>query len=172
MGDRICVMKDGEIQQVAAPLELYNHPANLFVAGFIGSPPMNFFRGELLPNDGRLRFRETSSASSPLSFNLPESIAARANGSSNRMVVLGIRPENVQDTGAIGSRDPESSAVVTVEVAEPMGAETLLYLSTGASSFIARVGPTDRFEPNQTIRVSFDLNRAHLFDAETGQVLK
>jgi multiple sugar transport system ATP-binding protein len=171
MGDRICVMKDGHILQVAAPLELYNHPANMFVAGFIGSPPMNFFRGELQRTGEGLRFREKNSAASSLNFVLPESLAACAKKHQSSAVVLGIRPENVRDTLTLATPDPKRTAEVIVEVSEPMGSETLLYASTGATSFIARVSPTDRFEPNQKILVTFDLDHAHLFDPATEQVL-
>src|SRR5580692_5110761 len=80
MGDRICVMKDGDIMQVAAPLDLYNHPNNLFVAGFIGSPPMNFFRGTLRKAGDRLEFVETAEGGAPLRFVLPEPLSRRAAG--------------------------------------------------------------------------------------------
>ena len=171
MGDRICVMKDGEIQQVAAPLELYNHPANLFVAGFIGSPPMNFFRGQLIASHGRLNFREDNATATPLELAMPDSVAARARDFAGRAIILGIRPENVRETAAPAPPEAARTAEVEVEVAEPMGAETLLYLSTGATSFIARVGPADRFRSKQKIQVTFDLERAHLFEPGTERVL-
>ena len=86
-------------------------------------------------------------------------------------VVFGIRPEDVHDTLTVTNPDPLRTAEVRVEVSEPMGAETLLYLDTGATSFIARVRPTDRFEVNQKVKVTFDLDHAHLFDPATEQAL-
>ncbi len=180
MGDRICVMKDGDIMQVAEPLTLYNHPENLFVAGFIGSPPMNFFSGTLRRTDRRIEFVEARepareaapNGSNPLSLPLPEELARRGAGCIDQPVVLGIRPEHVHDALTTTGADPARTAEVRIEVAEPMGAETYLYLSTGVTNFVARVRPTDRFEVNQRIKVHFDLDHAHLFDPVTGRVLK
>jgi multiple sugar transport system ATP-binding protein len=166
MGDRICVMKDGHIMQVAEPLHLYNHPANLFVAGFIGSPPMNFFRGSLHGEDGRVRFVEDNPGT-PLSIALDADLARKSTGYLGKPVILGIRPEAVRDTLTSSSPEPGCTADVKVEVSEPMGSETLLYLDTGATSFIARVNPTDRFDSGQKIQVTFDLGHAHLFDPAT-----
>jgi multiple sugar transport system ATP-binding protein len=172
MGDRICVMKDGDIMQVAAPLELYNHPDNLFVAGFIGSPPMNFFKGRLRAAGGRVSFVEDNAAGAPLTIALDEALAGRASGHIDKPVVFGIRPEAIHDSLTVGSPDPGRTADVKVEVSEPMGSETLLYLDTGATSFIARVNPTDRFEAGQRVQVTFDLAHAHVFDAATQLALK
>jgi multiple sugar transport system ATP-binding protein len=171
MGDRICVMKDGNIMQVAEPLELYNHPANLFVAGFIGSPPMNFFRGTLRATGGRVLFVEDNAKASPLSIALDESLARRGASHVERPVVFGARPEAIRDSLSVSPADPSRTATVRVEVSEPMGSETLLYLDTGATSFIARVSPTDRFEAGQSVQVTFDLAHAHLFDPATEQAL-
>jgi multiple sugar transport system ATP-binding protein len=172
MGDRICVMKDGNIMQVAEPLALYNHPANLFVAGFIGAPSMNFFKGTIRRAGSHLTFVETNDQGALLTLPLGEALAAQAVGQVDKPVVFGIRPENVHDSLTMAQPDPARTFDVTVEVSEPMGAETFLYLSTGATSFIARVRPTDRFEANQKIKVTFDLDHAHLFDAATEEVLK
>ena len=171
MGDRICVMKDGEIQQVATPLELYNHPANLFVAGFIGSPPMNFFKGTIRRIGGQFSFVETNEKLPPLELKLPDPIAEKISVCLGQPVVFGIRPENIHDVPAAMNATAVSTAEVSVEVSEPMGAETLLYLTTGATSFIARVRPTDRFEVNERIKVTFDLAHAHFFDASSEQML-
>jgi multiple sugar transport system ATP-binding protein len=172
MGDRICVMKDGNIMQVAEPLDLYNRPENLFVAGFIGSPPMNFFRGTLRNAGGRVSFVEDNSVAAPLTVALDGDLAAKASGRVDRPVVFGIRPEAIRDSLSAVAADNVPTAEVRVEVSEPMGSETLLYMDTGATSFIAKVNPTDRFETGQRIKVSFDLSHAHLFDAATELVLK
>jgi multiple sugar transport system ATP-binding protein len=172
MGDRICVMKDGNIMQVAAPLELYNHPANLFVAGFIGSPPMNLFTGSIKRVGRDLAFVETNAKGAPLTLTLDERLAVLGASRVDKPIVLGVRPEDVHDALTAIRPDPSRTTEVTVEVAEPMGAETYLYLSTGATSFVARVRPTHQFRPNEKVNVTFSLANAHLFDAATEQVLK
>jgi len=172
MGDRICVMKDGNIMQVAAPLELYNHPDNLFVAGFIGSPPMNFFRGTLRRAADHVSFVEDNPGGAPLTVALDEALAGKSSIYLDKPVVFGVRPEAIHDSLTVASPDPGRTAEVKVEVAEPMGSETLLYLDTGATTFIARVSPTDRFDAGQKVQVTFDLTHAHLFDPTTELALK
>jgi len=172
MGDRICVMKDGYIQQVAAPLDLYNQPDNMFVAGFIGSPPMNFFKGTISQTNGGLSFIETNSQAVPVSIVLNQALAKKASSHIGKPIVFGIRPEDVQYTLTVAVADPNRTIEVTVEVSEPMGAETLLYLDSGVTSFIARVRPTDRFEVNQRVKVTLNIEKAHLFDATTERVLR
>ena len=172
MGDRICVMKDGRIMQVDEPLKLYNQPENVFVAGFIGSPPMNFFKGRIQKNGDLLQFVETNDNGIPIVVTLDPRLAAKAARYITRDIIFGIRPEDVQDTLTVPDACPGRTIEVTVEVSEPMGSETYLYLTTGASSFIARVNPTDRFVANQNVNVTLRLENAHLFDAETEQVLK
>ena len=167
MGDRICVMKDGDIMQVSAPLDLYNHPVNMYVAGFIGSPPMNFFKGTIQHAGNHLAFVETNTAAAPLRFTLTETLSRQVARHIDQPIVFGIRPEKVQDTLTVTNPDPARTVEVKVEVSEPMGSETYLYLDTGATSFIARVRPTDRFEVNSRVQVTFDLDHAHLFDPAT-----
>ncbi len=165
MGDRICVMKDGRIMQVAEPLEIYKHPANLFVAGFIGSPPMNFFRGTIARTDDRVAFVESNPRAAPLTVALDGPLAAKAAAHAAQPVVFGIRPEDVHETSDRAGHE------VRVDLVEPMGAETYLYLHSGATEFIARVAPSHLHRDDQKIRVGFDLAQAHLFDAATEQVL-
>ena len=171
MGDRICVMKDGDIMQVATPLELYNHPNNLFVAGFIGSPPMNFFKGTLRRAGGQVTFVEDNTVAAPLTMALDEALASRSAAYIDRPVVFGVRPEAIHDSLSAAAPKDGRTAEVKVEVSEPMGSETLLYLDTGATAFVARVSPTDRFEAGQKVQVTFDLARAHLFDPKTEQAI-
>lgn len=173
MGDRICVMKDGRIMQVASPLELYNKPENVFVAGFIGSPPMNFFKGRLQKGAGNLlEFLETNPQSAPVRVTLDAALSAKGAAHLGKDIIFGIRPEDVQDTLTVPDANPAHTIEVKVEVSEPMGAETYLYLTTGASNFIARVRPTDRFDAGQAVKVTLKMEAAHLFDATTEQVLK
>ncbi len=175
MGDRICVMKDGRIMQVDTPLKLYNHPANLFVAGFIGSPAMNLFKGRLqrAPDAADLlEFVETNDQSAtPVRVTLDVRLSARGANHVGKDVVFGIRPEDVLDTLTVAKPNPAHTNEVKVEVCEPMGAETYLYLTTGATSFIARVSPTDQFDVGQSVKVTFKLEAAHLFDPATEQAL-
>jgi multiple sugar transport system ATP-binding protein len=172
MGDRICVMRAGDIMQVAQPLEIYNHPANLFVAGFIGSPSMNFFKGMLRRAGDHVSFVEDNPGGTPLTIALDEALAGKSSDHIDRPVILGIRPEAIHDSLTVATPDPGRTADVKVEVSEPMGSETLLYLDTGATSFVARVNPTDRFDAGQKVQVTFDLAHAHLFDPVTELVLK
>jgi len=175
MGDRICVMKDGRIMQVATPLELYNKPENVFVAGFIGSPPMNFFKGRLQKSTtaaGLLEFTETNDKAAPVRITLDAALSAKGAAYAGKEIIFGVRPEDVLDTATSASPNPAHTAEVKVEVSEPMGAETYLYLSTGVTNFIARVRPTDRFDVGQSVKVTFKMEAAHLFDPATEQVLK
>jgi multiple sugar transport system ATP-binding protein len=164
MGDRICVMKDGAIMQVAPPLELYAHPANTYVASFIGSPPMNLFRGAIQRRGEGVAFVETSPHASPLVLPLAGALALKAEPRVGQPVCLGIRPE---DLSAGGSAGQGNTAEFTVEVSEPMGAETFLHCSTGATTFIARVAPTIQVAAGGKIRLGFDLAKVMLFDAKT-----
>ena len=138
MGDRIVVMKDGLIQQVAAPLELYGNPANKFVAGFIGSPAMNFFNGQVQQSDGGLTFNEET-----FSIRIADEHAARLSPSVGKEVVFGIRPEDLTDAAFATDANPAHQFKARVEVVEPMGAEIFLYLHTGSHAFIARVDAHD-----------------------------
>jgi multiple sugar transport system ATP-binding protein len=172
MGDRICVMKDGRIMQVAEPLELYNQPANLFVAGFIGSPPMNLFRGTVRREGGQVWFVEDHPGGQPAWIALDPRLSRIAERRLDRPVVFGIRPEDVADVETSDPPPGAATMAATVDVSEPMGSETYLYLTTGAHAFIARVRPTDRFSSGQPVRLALNLAQAHLFDAETEDVLR
>lgn len=162
MGNRICVMRDGRIMQVATPAEIYARPANLFVAGFIGSPSMNFLSGTILREGDRSYFVEINATSTPLRVALAGALGAAAAAKTGQAVILGIRPEDVREVAP-------GDAIVTakVEIVEPLGAETLLHLSTGATSFIARVRPTNALTRGAVAHFAFDLDKAHLFDPKT-----
>ena len=169
MGDRICVMKDGVIQQVAAPLELYDRPANLFVAGFIGSPPMNFLAGAIERDGSRLRFLAESQLEAGAALDLGAQLSRDAASRAGRKLVLGIRPENI---GASCEQPADAvSLEMTIDVIEPMGAETFLHLNCGRATVIARVRPGAHYKPGQKFRASLDLSKALLFDAASGKRL-
>ncbi|WP_269542539.1 ABC transporter ATP-binding protein [Cerasicoccus fimbriatus] len=169
MGDRICVMKDGHIMQVDEPLALYNHPQNLFVAGFIGSPPMNFFNGHCVIENGSAFFVENPVNGSPgFRLKLHDRLRSAAAKQSARPTVLGIRPEHIQVT----SESSVGSITATIDVSEPIGAETYLYLNTPAPhAFIARVEADHAFSVGGSVHLSFDPQRIALFDQETEQVV-
>jgi len=166
MGDRICVMKDGRIMQVAEPMELYNHPANLFVAGFIGSPPMNFLHGTVQRSGDGLAFVENNPSGQPIKIVLNEKLSTKAAPRLDQPIILGLRPEHVRD-----AVDGAGMARLRIEVAEPMGAETYLYLNSGAHPLVARVSPNQSVELGRLFPVTFDLDYAHLFDSVTEQAL-
>jgi multiple sugar transport system ATP-binding protein len=166
MGDRIVVMKDGIIQQVAEPLDLYDNPANQFVAGFIGSPPMNFFKGKLESRNSAVYFNEGS-----FSIRAEERQAAKLARRAGEDVVFGVRPEDVADATFVTDPNPDHKVKARVEVVEPMGAEIYLYFNTGKHSFIARVSAHDNAEVNQELTVVFNMKKSHFFDAKTGATL-
>jgi multiple sugar transport system ATP-binding protein len=168
MGDRICVMKDGRIMQVDEPLALYHVPQNVFTAGFIGSPPMNFIRGTIVRAEGRLHFREQNERSSGFSFLLDARLAGQVQDRGGQPVVCGFRPEDIHDELPETPDDSRPVVAATVDVVEPMGSESLLYVRTGDHHVIARVRPTARYDTGQSIRLALDLNKAQLFDAKTG----
>ena len=169
MGDRICVMKDGRIMQLAEPLTLYNSPANLFVAGFIGSPPMNFLHGTLRAAGDTVEFVENNPAGTPAVVGLGAALAARARAHLGRAVVFGLRPEDVSE--ATADTPPRRVIEFNVGIAEPLGPETYLYLTTGAHQFIARMSPGFAHFTNQTLRLGLNVEKAHLFDAQSGDAL-
>eukprot|EP01034_Spumella_vulgaris_P015240 gene15240-19465_t len=130
---------------------------------------MNFFRGTIRRSGTGLVFVETNAAAKPLTFALDAALAKRAAAHVDQAVVFGVRPEDVLDASAnsAGATGIEAS----VEVAEPLGAETLVHLTTGATSFIARMAPTVRYFPGQRVPLTFKFAQAHLFDAATELVL-
>jgi multiple sugar transport system ATP-binding protein len=163
MGDRIVVMKDGLIQQVATPLELYNRPVNQFVAGFIGSPPMNFFTGQIEAKPDGLFFQEGSFA-----VRVADEQAGALAARTGRPVIFGLRPEDVAD--ALYT-PPGQGITARVEVVEPMGAEVYVYLNTGRHAFIARVGPQSAIEVNASLPLVLNMKKAHFFHPETGMTI-
>jgi multiple sugar transport system ATP-binding protein len=175
LGQRVAVMKEGVIQQVADPMTLYRQPANLFVAGFIGSPPMNFFHGTLLQRGPALVFQEaarsTAAAPAPIVLELDAASAVPLRSYIGKPLVFGIRPEHL----ICSPPSPETSVGCTVEavveLVQPMGAETYLHLASHACSFVARVPSAHPAIPNQAISVSFDLRHAHFFDPASGSTL-
>ncbi len=162
MGTRIVVMKDGIMQQVDSPSELYNHPVNMFVAGFIGSPQMNFCDAEIVDVDGTLSVKFGSNVVA-----LTPEKAANAKEYVGQTVVMGIRPEDLYDDTDSLAKYSASTVDANVEVTEMMGAETYLYLVIEGVNFVARVKPDSSAKINTTIKLALDPTKIHLFDKET-----
>ena len=162
MGDRIVVMKDGLIQQVADPLTIYDHPANRFVASFIGSPPMNFISGRIARAGQALQFTQGS-----FKLRIVDEMAARLLSYEDKPVLFGIRPEDLYDKLFITDVPADCIVRATVELVEPLGSEVYLHIRAGKHALMARVGPNDRPEINQNLDLVFDMGKAHFFDPET-----
>jgi multiple sugar transport system ATP-binding protein len=164
MGSRIVVMKDGVVQQVDTPANLYNKPCNMFTAGFIGSPQMNFIDAVLSKNENGvfLSFGDET-------VKLPEGKASNPalNDYIGKTVVLGIRPEDIHDEEAFLSAQNSTVVSAYVDVTEMMGAEYFLYLTIADKAFTARVNPRTTAKIGDTIKVAFDANKIHLFDKDT-----
>jgi len=166
MGDRIAVMKDGMIQQIAEPLELYDKPANRFVAGFIGSPPMNFLHGTIEGAGDDLYFTEGK-----FRVKVPRRFRDKV-GPAGRPVTFGIRPENLYDPAFRAEGIGECAPITAkVELIEPMGAELYMYLSTDKSNLIARLDAHVLAEIDEMKTLYVDMEKSHFFDAETEEAI-
>ncbi len=162
MGTRIVVLKDGFVQQVDTPTTLYSEPCNLFVAGFVGSPQMNFVDAELSEKDGGVyaTFGENS-------IKIPEGKVAPLKDYIGKTVVLGIRPEDIHDDEGFIAAKPDGVCEAYVEVTELLGSETFLYLKISDTQFTAKVNQRSNAKIEDTIKVCFDTNKLHVFDKET-----
>ncbi len=170
MGDRIVVMKDGIIQQVDTPFGIFNHPTNLFVASFIGSPSMNLIEGELREENGSVHFQAEQ-----IDLMLPEHRVdlLRTSGYIGMKVVFGIRPEDIHSESAfIEANSFQGEIVAEVDIVENMGSELYLYFNNiGNQEMIARVNAREGFKQGMRVHLAFDLNKCHLFDKETEQTI-
>ena len=162
MGDRIAVMKDGRIQQMESPLNLYDHPVNQFVGGFIGSPSMNFIQGTLISNGSGFVFDEGK-----FQISLPDGYTDGLREHRDREVVMGIRPEDIHDPHTVVTGKQTEDIAARVEVVEPMGNEVFLYVTTGKSSFVARVDPLHMPTVGQDVKLAVEVDQAHFFDRES-----
>ena len=171
MGDRIVVMKDGYVQQIDSPINLYDSPVNKFVAGFIGSPQMNFINAKLIMQDGKYTVEfgsEDTKTARGRKFYV-ELPSAKADTDAlkyyvDKEVILGIRPENIHDEEMFLSAAKTGIIEATVDVTEMLGAETYLYLTCEGAPLTARVSPRCTARPQDTIRLAIDPNKIHLFD--------
>ena len=163
LGERICVMRDGLIMQAADPLTLYRRPQNLFVAGFIGSPPMNLLPGRIQRRQDGLWFIE-SGGSAALAIPLRGQLEKLAENRVDQEVVFGVRPEHLSAVAADVSSVP---ATFTVEFAEQMGAESIIHLKGGGRNLIARAYGEHFYKPGETFPANIHPDKAHLFDPKT-----
>ena len=167
MGDRIVVMRDGLIQQVDSPLNLYNNPVNMFVAGFIGSPAMNFLDAKLV-KEGETYYLE---GNGDFKIAIPaDKVATNPELKSyvGKDVVFGIRPEDLEDAAVVEKPvTDDNSYMATVEVVEPMGSEIYLYLTANEHSMIARVDSHSTAKVGDNVKLYVNTSNLHVFDAET-----
>ncbi len=174
MGTRIVVMKSGVVQQVDTPNNLYLYPCNLFVAGFIGSPQMNFLEAKLL-KEGADFFVEFGSEDTKTRAGVKYKIKLPADKNKNdcllpyvdKEVIMGIRPENVHNEEDLVAAFPDGKVEADVEVTELMGAETYLYMNCEGQSINARVAPTNTAKPGDKITIALEPAKIHLFDKDT-----
>jgi multiple sugar transport system ATP-binding protein len=167
LADRVVVMNQGRIEQVGAPNDLYHSPRTQFVAGFIGSPAMNFLPARLEDNAGKLQVRLTDTLALPV----PDARAARYRSrTKGEALTLGIRPEHITETRA---DVPPGVAPLEAkpDVIEPMGMETLVYFRIGESDVCGRVNPNAAARVGENFRMAVDLNHMHLIDPATGLVI-
>ncbi len=174
VGDRLAVLRGGVLQQVAGPLEVYRHPANLFVAGFIGSPPMNLVPGRVQAQDSALFFVRPQPQGGPpteaLRLKLEEPLAGRLSAVAGKPVVLGARPEQLSAGDTLNGPSRQSWDGM-VERTETTGAEMFLHVVCKGSLLVVRAGAQERFNPGQPVKVFFDMQRATFFEPATGQAL-
>jgi multiple sugar transport system ATP-binding protein len=162
MSDRIAVMNQGELQQFDTPHEVYHRPRNTFVAGFMGSPPMNFLGGSLVADDGALRFEAPG-----VSYRLPPALSSAGRRAPSRSVTFGVRPEDI----ALAAPGDPAAVPAQVYIHEPLGSDLFLTLDIGGQHVKARVNPDLEVNVGETVRITFDERRLHLFDDE-GQALR
>jgi len=166
MGSRIAVLNAGIIQQIGPPQVLYDHPSNLFVAGFIGSPAMNFFENAHVTSDGDTT---TITIEGVGQVEAPPLFAERARAAADKKLTFGVRPENLEDVSLLPPEAQDHSILTApVEVVEHLGSELLVYMNTGSKNIVARFDPRSRTQPGTTARMHVDTEYIHLFDTETG----
>src|SRR5215210_2678611 len=167
MASRIAVINKGVLQQLDTPQNLYDHPNNLFVAGFIGSPAMNFFPGRLRKDDGKLVVD-----TGDFVVAIPRKLAKPFEPYEGKDVIFGIRPENIHDAEFVPSNIDSEKVPVKVDVTELMGNEIFLYLVSGKNTFVARVDPRSNLRVGEQAEVAFNMDNFHIFDATTEEAIR
>ncbi len=168
MGTRIAVMNKGILQQIDSPQNVYEHPNNIFVAGFLGSPSMNFFDAQLIQSNGELIIKTDGGISVPI----PPNRLERYREFSGRPVVFGIRPEGIYHPQYVPPGIEPVSIPATAKTVELMGYEVIVYFTLAdGTEFIARLDPRAKISPGEQLNLQFDLTRFHLFDKDSEQVI-
>jgi multiple sugar transport system ATP-binding protein len=163
MGDKIVIMKDGIINQIDTPLNLYNYPNNKFVAGFIGSPSMNFVKGKLLSDNG-IMFK---SDGRELQIKLNGKYDSDLKSYENKEIIMGVRPEDIYDAATLGEKPGYRKINVILDVVEPMGNEIFLYFNVDKVQFVARVPAREKPQVNSNRELLIDISKLHFFDGNT-----
>lgn len=166
MASRIDVMSLGVLQQIDTPQNLYDHPQNKFVAGFIGSPAMNFFDAILVKDNGKLYVDGGS-----FNVEIPDANAKKYVSHAGKNIVFGIRPEDIHNPEFAPPGISPAKLEASVEVTELMGNEIFAYLANGEHSFVARVDPRSKYSLNDKVQIAFNMGNFHIFDKETDQAL-
>jgi multiple sugar transport system ATP-binding protein len=166
MASRIAVINKGILQQLDTPQNLYDHPNNLFVAGFIGSPAMNFFPGKLR-KDGNKLVVDTGD----FTVSIPSKHAKPYEAHAGKDIIFGIRPENIHDADFVPPNIDSEKVNVKVDVTELMGNEIFLYLVSGKNTFVSRVDPRSKLRVGEQASVAFDMDSIHIFDAATEEAI-
>lgn len=167
MGNRIVVMKDGVVQQIGTPMEIYERPSNLFVAGFIGSPSMNFVDARIIRENDTLFVDATH-----FKVRIPEGQCPACHHLVGKEVVFGIRPEHIQDRTYCIDPIADNCFLAQVDFVEPMGSEKILYLSIGPVCLVGKVNPKTSARQGSVIGVHIDMDQVHIFDKETGRIVQ
>ena len=165
MGERIVVLKDGLIQQIDTPLHLYENPTNKFVAGFIGSPAMNFFEG-YIKSEGGLFFQNTD-----MNIRITSEMETTLGPYVGKRIVFGIRPEHISYASTASDLTDEAKVKASLDVYEPLGSEVYLYLGIGGRIFIARTEMETIPKAGAEVEMAFDMSKAHFFDSETERAI-
>ncbi len=167
LAERIVVMRDGYIEQVGTPDEVYNRPDSIFVAGFIGSPTMNFIPCRLTADGGRVAMRLPDGNTLPV----PAENAGRYAGQTGRDLILGIRPEFFDLDEAPSAEDEKARLAPTINVIEPLGSDTLFFFEIGDTEVVVRMPPLYGMKPDDTLPIIVDMSKLHLFDPVTEKVV-
>lgn len=164
MGDKIVVLKDGDVMQADTPMNLYDNPANKFVGSFIGSPAMNFIEGELVPKSRNLQFQAKG-----ISFDIPNHLKDKLTAHHSNNVILGVRPEGIYNTTVEKERTLTQAMPITVNLTEPIGAETFIYFDLGNIPMCMRSTSGIKYQNHETINIGFNQEKLYFFDVETEQ---
>jgi multiple sugar transport system ATP-binding protein len=170
LATQVALMKDGTVQQVAPPLDIYNSPKNKFVAGFLGNPPMNFLEARVSQEGSQVKLSVGKNGSST-SLEITPEIRKNLESYVGKNIVMGIRPEDIYDKVYYQGNGKGRTMSATVEVVEPMGAEKYVYLSSAGNSVVARVSPDNKAYVSQIIDLVVNMENVKFFDAETDAVI-